>query len=144
MAKNLVDGTNIVTQENGNDINLELSSTYQSNLIRRINNSFKENNVYSTTETVIGTYLGKPLYRRIVYFGDLPNNGQYARDHGINVAMPVRCSGVAINSATGMKFTIPMYNIDVWFDINQIGVKTTSDRSNLVADVTIEYTKTTD
>ena len=55
MAKNLVDGTNIVIEEDADNISLELSSTYTNNLQQIIDNSFHENNIYSTTETVVGT-----------------------------------------------------------------------------------------
>ena len=49
MAKNLVNGTNIVIEESGDNINMNLSSTYNTNLQQKINDSFKENNIYSTT-----------------------------------------------------------------------------------------------
>lgn len=68
MAKNLVNGTNIVIEESGDNINMNLSSTYNTNLQQKINDSFKENNIYSTTEEqVIGTWIdGKPIYRKVI------------------------------------------------------------------------------
>ena len=71
MAKNLVNGTNIIIEESGDNINMNLSSAYTTNLQQEINDSFKENNIYSTTETVVGTWMGKPLYRK-VFTGTLP------------------------------------------------------------------------
>lgn len=67
MAKNLVNGTNVVIEENGDNINMNLSSAYNTNLQQEINNSFKENNIYSTDETIIGTWTdNKPIYRKVI------------------------------------------------------------------------------
>ena len=70
MAKNLVNGTNIIIEESGDNINMNLSSTYNTNLQQKINGSFKENNTYSTEEQVIGTWIdGKPIYRKVIALG---------------------------------------------------------------------------
>lgn len=72
MAKNLVNGTNIVIEESGDNISMDLSSSYNTNLQQEINDSFKENNAYSTTETVIGTWIdGKPIYRKVIPTGQI-------------------------------------------------------------------------
>ena len=68
MAKNLVNGTNIIVEETGDNINLNLSSTYTNNLSQTISDSFKSNNIYSTTETVIGKWIDdKPIYRKVIH-----------------------------------------------------------------------------
>lgn len=67
MAKNLTDGSNIVVEENGDNINLNLSSTYTNSLNQNITDSFKNNNIYSTSEKVVGKWIdNKPLYRKII------------------------------------------------------------------------------
>ena len=48
---------------------------------------------YSTTETVVGEYNGKPLYRKIVNFGALPNNTTKEVTHNIpNINIITRIS----------------------------------------------------
>ena len=80
MAKNLVNGTNIVIEESGDNISMDLSSSYNTNLQQEINDSFKENNIYSTDETIIGTWMNKPLYRKVIN-ANMKCNG--ALTHGI-------------------------------------------------------------
>lgn len=103
-----------------------------------------EKQTYSTTETVVGTWLGKPLYRKVIDFGSLPNTENKYVTHNINIETPVRCSGIVLNPNTGMKFTMPMPDINIWLDINQVCVRTGSDRSATTGIAIIEYTKTTD
>ena len=80
MAKNLVNGTNIVIEESGDNISMDLSSSYNTNLQQEINDSFKENNIYSTDETIIGIWMNKPLYRKVIT-ANMKCNG--ALTHGI-------------------------------------------------------------
>lgn len=68
MAKNLVNGTNIIIEENGNNINMNLSSIYTNNLNQTIAESFKNNNVFSASETVVGKWIdNKPIYRKVIH-----------------------------------------------------------------------------
>ena len=80
MAKNLVNGTNVVIEENGDNINMNLSSAYNTNLQQEINDSFKENNIYSNDDTIIGIWMNKPLYRKVIN-ANMKCNG--ALTHGI-------------------------------------------------------------
>lgn len=71
-------------------------------------------NVYSTTETRIGTWIdGSPLYRKVVEFGTLPNAAQKKVQHGISnlnyVVFAYACSE-RTNSGTPVTHT--------WFPIN--------------------------
>lgn len=67
MAKNLVNGTNIIIEEGGDNINMNLSSTYTNNLNQDIADSLKNNNIYSETEKVVGKWINnKPIYRKII------------------------------------------------------------------------------
>ena len=103
---------------------------------------------YSTEETVIGTWINnKPIYRKVVYLGSLPDKS-------------------SINVATGLTHTqirlIKLYGVATTSDgLYQAGLNDTVSRLNLVEDNTIalatnanfsaftgyailEYTKTTD
>ena len=151
MAKNLVDGTNIIIEENGDNINLNLSSTYTSELEQTINTAIKE--VYSTEETVVGTWMGKPLYKKTINFGSFPN--------ATTTRIPHEISNIEIvpfflygwydsedklwysNGRAGSDNVICLIHIDSTSVILQGGrINWTNRTSN--GNVTIYYTKTTD
>lgn len=150
MAKNLVNGTNIIIEESGDNINMNLSSAYTTNLQQEINDSFKENNIYSTTETVVGTWMGKPLYRK-VFTGTLPTgSGENTFNFsGINI---INFYG-EIKSKSGATFLIntyytpiPAYSISGWID-NSGNLKIdcgSNYNTSSQYEIVIEYTKTTD
>ena len=153
MAKNLVDGTNIIIEENADNINLNLSSTYTNELTQQINDSFKENNVYSTTETVVGTWMGKPLYRKVIDIGNLPNANSKSVNHGIsNLGIVTKYYGTAESSDSSIPipYTYPSAtgaNYGIGLDpvtSTTITVVTGVDRSGYTGHVVLEYTKTTD
>lgn len=105
MTKNLVNGSNIVVEEIGDEINLNLSSTYENSLQQTINNSFKTNNIYSRTETIIGQWIdGRPIYRRCYDLGFPLSSGTNNYNHGIsNLDLVLRCdffTKPATNSTT--------------------------------------------
>ena len=105
--------------------------------------------VYSTTETVVGTYNGKPLYRKVVDCGALPNDTVKNVTHNIsNINIITSISGTSWNDA-GKKIPLPTvslsYPISVSADKSKISITTSSDRSDFTnSNVIIEYTKTTD
>ena len=105
--------------------------------------------VYSTTETVVGTYMGKPLYRKVVDCGVLPNNTTKEILHNIaNINIITKASGTAwMNDGT----TIPLPTasltspVVIYSDKSKIYITTITDRSTFTnSNVTLEYTKTTD
>lgn len=105
--------------------------------------------VYSTTETVVGTYMGKPLYRKVVDCGVLPNNTTKEIFHNIaNINIITKTSGTAwMNDGT----TIPLPTasltspVEIDSDKSKIYIITITDRSTSTnSNVTLEYTKTTD
>lgn len=59
MAKNLVNGTNIIIEENGDNINLELSSSYSDFLDNKINNVIQSgtNNNQNYIKAIDGTMI---------------------------------------------------------------------------------------
>lgn len=103
--------------------------------------------VYSTTETAIGTWKGQTLYRKVIEFGALPIISTKSVPSGlVNVAIhkiygigylssgataPIPFVGGAINS---------MITLSCDARLN-IGITTGEDRSSWTADIIIEYTK---
>ncbi len=152
MAKNLVNGTNVVIEESGDNINMNLSSTYNTNLQQEINDSFKENNIYSTTETVIGTWVNnKPIYRKTVNTGALPSIGGKTIDHNIsNIDYVTKIIGTAYRNTDNIFLPLPHATYDntaisCYCDKTLITIIVYTDRSAFQESyVTLEYTKTTD
>lgn len=145
MAKNLVNGTNVVIEENGDNINMNLSPAYNTNLQQKINDSFKENNTYSTDETIIGTWInGKPIYRKVLDVGSKSfSSGDNYIAHGIN----------NFERAIDLKYTMFFGNNNYVLWDKLLTLQATS--TNIIASTTgsnsftqvyfiLEYTKTTD
>lgn len=107
---------------------------------------------YSTTEHRIGTWIdGKPLYRKVINFGALPNTTNKNVAHGIsNLDKTIRLYGIAQTPIviTPLPYTdggIPQNTIGLCHDkIGNITILTWMDYSTSTAIVIIEYTKTTD
>ena len=144
MAKNLVNGTNIVIEESGDNINMNLSSAYNTNLQQEINDSFKENNIYSTDEIIIGTWMGKPLYRK-VFTGNIASS----IEHGLTNVSFVNSYGYMM-SGGGAFVPLPSvrptnagYYIG-YYVTNQYIIFDKAADANGVATIILEYTKTTD
>ena len=107
--------------------------------------------VYSTEETIIGTWLGKPLYRKTVNIGALPNATAKNVAHNItNIDYIVRFYGTAMSAA---KHTLPLphvntgnisYGVLLQVGKTNVEIETGYNRSDYSGYVTIEYTKTTD
>ena len=105
--------------------------------------------VYSTNETVIGTWIdGKPLYRKVIDFGALPNTNVKDVPHGIsNVENVIRQYGY-VKYHDGVMQTLPHSNtliegnIMLYADATNVSIKTGRDRSNGKGIVVLEYTKT--
>lgn len=132
----------VIDSLSGNEIDLAPS-------VHAVNERF----TYSTDEQVIGIWLGKPLYRKTVSCGVLPNNTSKTINTNIaNISRVVRMYGYSFNG-TNTFFPIPHSNpnpVSLSFfnasnDNNGITIQTTIDRSGFTETyVTIEYTKTTD
>ena len=146
MAKNLVDGENIVIEEDGNNINFNFSNNVNKNL-----------NVYSTEETVTGTWVNqKPIYKKAIYINSLPNNTTGSYQTGItNMESLINMYGIYQGTAEGIRttrplnffdYTIQQQNITTFYAStnNTIRIKTFYDWSALSGYVILEYTKTTD
>lgn len=104
---------------------------------------------YSTTERRIGTWIdGKPLYRKVVNFGTLPNATSKRVNHNITNGNFVKIESSYMNNNKNLGGTIPNGDttnpIRFWITNTYIEVLSTSDRSNYNCFFILEYTKTTD
>lgn len=110
------------------------------------------NNIYSLEETIIGIWLDKPLYRKIVDCGVLPDNNSIEIKHGItNLGRIVNFTGTAVrfdNDTLPIPYTTfneaNFGGISTYVDANKIVIRTVSNRSGYNAYMIIEYTKSTD
>ena len=104
---------------------------------------------YSTNEIKIGTWIdGKPLYRKVVDIGTLPNATTKHVAHNIaNIGSVVTLRGIVTDYRF---FPVPFaatsnaYAISIFADSTNIDVMAGNDRSNMTGFAIIEYTKTTD
>ena len=108
--------------------------------------------VYSTSETKTNKVWidGKPIYRKVVDFGALPNATNKLVNHDIaNLDRAVSIYGQA-QSSSGNLHPLPYasptasQSIELYAGTIGVVIVTGSDRSNLTGYVVIEYTKTTD
>ena len=114
-------------------------------------NIIKNNSVYSTSETICGTWNGKPLYRK-TFSGNLGQTSTI--NHGIsNIDLVISIHGSYKNTETGTQFNIPsvrpaVNNYEIGIYANQSTI--TFDKAPgisgdmLIFNVIMEYTKTTD
>lgn len=126
MAYNLVESKTISVETSGENIKL---------------NSY---DYYSTDEQRIGTWVdGKPIYRKVVDFGALPNNtGKYVAHNISNIENVIKLYGFG---TTGQTFyPIPNETFRAYTNLQYIFLYTQDDRSNMNGIFIMEYTKTTD
>lgn len=112
---------------------------------------------YQTTEQIIGTWMGKPLYRKTIFLSSLPSTtGLTTYNHNISnvdeIWFDVSNCFAIWNYGTNNQFTncLPFFN----YSNNHIylcnlsktsyDMHTNMDRSNLRGYITLNYTKTTD
>ena len=131
--------------------NTKSTSTTDTYSCNYVNNAIQE--VYSTEEQVIGTWMGKPLYRKVFDFGALPN---YSYKVGpslssLSIDKVIKLEGICYNSS-GNEFQIPTSGrgydgkaIELYMnDHNNFAIATYKDLTMFSAYITLEYTKTTD
>ena len=105
---------------------------------------------YSTTETVVGTWIdGKPLYRKVIDFGTLPDNTLKNVAHNIsNLKQIVKLEGFAGSNQNSGGITLPHATNSptaLFADDTNVSVLTTNDRTSYTKTfVYVTYTKTTD
>ena len=121
-----------------------------------LNNNFNyldEKNNYSTNEIVVGKWINnKPLYRKVVNIGNLPNATTKSVSTGIsNLDYVTKLYGIA-NASNGFITLNDTYPGDATYDTRlfynktngTIDIITAFDRSSYSGYVVVEYTKTTD
>lgn len=110
--------------------------------------------IYSTTETKTNKVWidGKPIYRKVIDCGILPNNNSITIDHNISsIASVITLQGIAVSSSIYLPIpyvagspTTANDWIHLYTTKTEIGISTLFDFSAYKGYVTIEYTKTTD
>ena len=114
-------------------------------------NDLVDNEKYSTTETKTNKVWvdGKPIYRKVVNFGSLPNTTTKTVSHGLSVSTTrfISVTGTAYDS-NGNTFLLPSPRDTVALSIymnltsdGKIAIQAGSDRSSFNAYVILEYTK---
>lgn len=106
---------------------------------------------YSTTEQVIGTWIdNKPIYRKVIECGSLPNASNKDVAHNIqNLGTTIKCNGMAVRTSDSRALTIPdstpSAEIVCGVSNTNVYITTQNDRSSFNNSfLIIEYTKTTD
>ena len=132
--------TNINTGSGGNAKTADNISSQISNLGN-----------YSTTEHLTGKYWvdGKPIYRKVVNFGMLPNSANKTVNHNVSgISDWVSFYGITWNNAkTSMVLPHvdidPSYSVALWVTSTAITIKTGQNRNEFSeCYVILEYTKT--
>lgn len=117
-------------------------------------NAVAESLSFSTTEQKTGGVWidGKPIYRKVVDFGALPDNTAKTIAHNIaNLSKIIDLKGIAIDTSDHTYLPLPYssaVNITSSVSLNvsgsNVSIRTSQDRSRYNCYVFIEYTKTTD
>lgn len=128
---------------------LDSNSTTNAPSIRAVNQLV----AYSTEEVLVGTWTdGKPIYRKVVSCGVMPNTDIKSIPHNIdNIDFITNYYGITYRDTDGVSFKLPYSafptenGIAVYVNKETIVITTTSDRSTITQSyLIIEYTKTTD
>lgn len=135
-----IGGSNVVD-------NLDSNSTTDAPSVR----ATKQMSIYSTDEVVVGTWRGKPLYRRIYDTGYLPNNGTSVIAQLDTTWRLRRFECCVYNEDNGFTLTLPATStvsaetMSIYVDASgNLTIRTGTNRSSYKGDAIVEYTKTTD
>lgn len=139
-------GTEIINSLDGNETNRAPSVKVVKEYVEE-----KNKDIFSLEEQRIGTWFGKPLYRKVIDFGDLPNNGDKTvaiTDIDFDNIWIDEGSSYGYNSdeSWGLNFYVANVWLSFWIGKKdkKIKARTTSDLSGFKAFITLNYTKTTD
>ena len=151
---NLNEGQIIATLDDGADELLKTVDTVEDNNMHPVtSNAVAESISYSTTEQVTGGKWidGKPIYRKVIDFGALPNNTMKSVAHNItNLDKIVNLVGYAVSGTVTLVIPfvsttdLPSSIISCAVNGDNLTVTTGTNRSSFTAKFIIEYTKTTD
>lgn len=128
-----VDMNEIKNIVNGND---DEFIQYKSNIVA--------GETYSTDEVKTNKIWidGKPIYRKVVNMGNLPNNSGKSVTHGLSNFVIITINGSATNGSTHIG--ISGFNDEVYISNTNVIWNTKANRSSFTAYVVLEYIKTTD
>lgn len=150
-----INATNLNLLQNNVD---ELCQTIQDDIAIDIDTisknieELKESNIYSTEEKVIGKWIdGKPVYRKVIDTGTLPDSVGKQIPHNIsNVNQIINIKGYAYRSSDNIYLPLPHATYDntaisCYADRTEITIVTYTNRTSFKTSyVILEYTKTTD
>lgn len=112
-------------------------------------NELEKSNTYSTEERRIGTWTdGKPLYRQVLKFGALANNGETKVYY--DSTFVIQKFDIYIENPNGYKMHLPIPTTNYVLTFiaeteHYIAIQTASDRTAFTNNyIILEYTKTTD
>ena len=112
--------------------------------------------VYDDQEHVIGSYYGKPLYKKLVSISALPSSATTQAyphhianiDHILSFESFHHFAGESVANGTNLSFSgTSMYAsgcFNVTVDRTNVNIAVGQNRSNVSCEVIIKYTKTTD
>ena len=136
------------------DTTTPLSASNLNILQDNIENAINTNDIYSTNEIVIGKWINnKPLYRKVISTGNLPNTSVKNINHGINnLDKYINMYGIVSDGTYSIPLPyfypsemISTYGIGIEASNNlSINIITGVDRTGYSGYVILEYTKTTD
>lgn len=123
MAKNLVNGTNIVIKESGDNISMDLSSSYNTNLQQKIDESVNKNilTAFLTSQQTTSQSFGKINLDSKVSVGDKLT----LNDNGIKIGAGV--TKVKVSAGVSTTWNSPVSN-----DFNLFITKNGTTESNIV------------
>lgn len=147
------DGAEIEVELTNNETISELNEN-----VKNVEEKQELFHTYSTEETVIGKWIdGKPLYRKVIDIGNLPNNTSkdiylettyskynfvrvygYAKSEWGTIPLPF------VSESEYETLYIVNNGSDSSTGVTSIRIRTNSDKSTYVGVVILEYTKTTD
>ena len=110
---------------------------------------------YSTSETIVGTWTNnKPLYRKVVDIGNLPDNTSKSVNHNIsNLSQVVKIEGMCTDGeyfqplpyvSVNTYGATTTHSITLLATASKVMVGTARDMSSWTGYAIVEYTKTTD
>lgn len=133
-----------------------LAENQQENVLNDVKDYVDNSNSYSTEETLTGgTWIdGKPIYRKVIECGTLPNNSVKLIPTDVsNIGFVISLKGSAYTDTWGydVYLALPHVSVDsndlvqITYEDGNLRFLTAGNRSMYtVSYVTIEYTKTTD
>ena len=146
------------TQIKTNETNITTNASDISALDTRVTSAeetIDNDRTYSTTEQVIGKWFnGKPLYRKVISIGNLPNTTTKTVETGLTInsthCIVTKIYGVA-NYSNGITLPLPFTSEAAGASIvintnnsNQLSITTGTDRSAATGYIILEYYKATD